>query len=337
MDLADKIIMLRKKNGWSQEELAEKVGVSRQAVSKWEGDQSVPDLGKLILLSQIFEVSTDYLLKEEMKEEAAVAEAVDTLRWDAEETAGRYVSLARAEEFLAVKKETAGRIAAGVFLCILSPVGLLLLGAASETGRLAMSENAAGGCGVILLLIMIAAAVAVFISCGMKTGKFEFLDREPFVAESGVERLVRERQEQYRGTYTKFCIAGVCICILSAVPLMAATFVGEDDFLTIAAVCGTLLLVGIGVVLLISVGIKWDSMQKLLQEGEYTAKQKKKNQKGAAFSAIYWLVATAIYLGYSFYTDAWDRSWIVWPVAGVLFAAVRIAFEAAIDRKDLHS
>ena len=69
MILADKIIMLRKKNGWSQEELAEKLNVTRQSVSKWEGAQSVPDLTRILQLAQIFEVSTDYLLKDEMEEE----------------------------------------------------------------------------------------------------------------------------------------------------------------------------------------------------------------------------------------------------------------------------
>ena len=69
MILADKIIMLRKKNGWSQEELAEKLNVTRQSVSKWEGAQSVPDLTRILQLAQIFEVSTDYLLKDELEEE----------------------------------------------------------------------------------------------------------------------------------------------------------------------------------------------------------------------------------------------------------------------------
>ena len=67
MILANKIMMLRKKNGWSQEELAEKVGVSRQSVSKWESMQSIPDLDKILLLAQVFAVSTDYLLKEELE------------------------------------------------------------------------------------------------------------------------------------------------------------------------------------------------------------------------------------------------------------------------------
>ena len=77
MILADKIIELRKKNGWSQEDLAEKLSVSRQSISKWEGAQSIPDMNKIIKMSEIFGVSTDFLLKDEMemeKEETALEE-----------------------------------------------------------------------------------------------------------------------------------------------------------------------------------------------------------------------------------------------------------------------
>ena len=63
MNMADRIQYLRKNKGISQEELADKVGVSRQAVSKWESEQSTPDVEKIILLSDLFDVTTDYLLK----------------------------------------------------------------------------------------------------------------------------------------------------------------------------------------------------------------------------------------------------------------------------------
>lgn len=63
MTIADRIQSLRKAKGISQEELADRIGVSRQAVSKWESEQSSPDLEKIILLSDYFEVTTDYLLK----------------------------------------------------------------------------------------------------------------------------------------------------------------------------------------------------------------------------------------------------------------------------------
>lgn len=63
MNIADRIQYLRKQKGYSQEELADKVGVSRQAVSKWESEQSTPDLEKVIAMSELFEVTTDYILK----------------------------------------------------------------------------------------------------------------------------------------------------------------------------------------------------------------------------------------------------------------------------------
>lgn len=63
MNIADRIQYLRKQRGLSQEELADMVGVSRQSVSKWESEQSIPDLEKIITMSDIFEVTTDYILK----------------------------------------------------------------------------------------------------------------------------------------------------------------------------------------------------------------------------------------------------------------------------------
>ena len=63
MNIADRIQYLRKQRGLSQEELADMVGVSRQSVSKWESEQSIPDLEKIITMSDFFEVTTDYILK----------------------------------------------------------------------------------------------------------------------------------------------------------------------------------------------------------------------------------------------------------------------------------
>lgn len=63
MNIADRIQNLRKMKGISQEELAGRMGVSRQAVSKWESEQSLPDLEKIVLMSEYFDVTTDYILK----------------------------------------------------------------------------------------------------------------------------------------------------------------------------------------------------------------------------------------------------------------------------------
>ena len=63
MNVADRIQALRKQHGMSQEQLADAVGVSRQAVSKWESEQASPDLDKVVIMSDLFDVTTDYILK----------------------------------------------------------------------------------------------------------------------------------------------------------------------------------------------------------------------------------------------------------------------------------
>lgn len=66
MKLSDKIIALRKSNGMTQEELAEICNVSRQSISRWEVDISLPEIEKLLILSKIFKISLDVLLKDEL-------------------------------------------------------------------------------------------------------------------------------------------------------------------------------------------------------------------------------------------------------------------------------
>ncbi|HAW12498.1 MAG TPA: transcriptional regulator, partial [Erysipelotrichaceae bacterium] len=68
MNLSERITEQRRIKGWSQEELAYRLGVSRQAVSKWESSQSTPDLERIIQMSELFGVTTDWLLKGEIRE-----------------------------------------------------------------------------------------------------------------------------------------------------------------------------------------------------------------------------------------------------------------------------
>ena len=123
MILADKIIDLRKKNGWSQEELADKLGVSRQSISKWEGAQSMPDMNRILKMSEIFGVSTDYLLKEDMEMPADTGMP----EFLTEEENIRSVSMEEAAAFLSYKERSSGRTALGVMMCILSPVVLIII------------------------------------------------------------------------------------------------------------------------------------------------------------------------------------------------------------------
>ena len=331
MILADKIIQLRKKCGWSQEELAEKMGVSRQAVCKWEGAQSVPDLSKILMLSQLFNVSTDYLLKDEIEDNQNEALTEDTT--EQSERKVRYVSMEEANAFLQVKAETTGKIAAGVFLCILSPITLLLLLGLAEGKFIPMTEDIATAIGLVVIFLFVAVAVSLFIFCGIKTGSYEFLEKEIIETQYGVTGMVKERQKQFRDHYIKYNVIGVLFCLLGAIPVILAPFVGENDLLALVGVCLTLLLVGIGVVFLIKVGIPWESMKKLLQEGEYSIEEKKKKGIVGPVTTVYWLVAAAIFVGYGLWTNSWNYAGVFWAVAGILFGAV-ITIVRCFDKKE---
>ena len=113
-----------------------------------------------------------------------------------------------------------------------------------------------------------------------------------------------------------------------------AIALGGSDLLCMAMVDVLLLCIAVAVFGFIRVGMIHESYQKLLQEGDYSIDQKRRNKRMAAFPGIYWCIVTAIYLGYSFYTGNWDRSWIIWPVAGVLFAACVGIVNAAMQKKE---
>lgn len=323
MIFADKLIHLRKRSGWSQEELAEQLKVTRQSVSKWEGGQSIPDLDRLLALSQLFGVSTDYLLKDELELPNTEAPAAA----EPGAYALRRVSMEEASAFLKVKEETARPVAYATFLCIISPICMFLLAAASEQPGARISEGLAMGAGLIILLCLVALAVAIFLAVGSRTAGFLYLEQEVFETEYGVAGMVRERREQFKPRYTRCNILGTCLCILSLVPLFGGMMVDENnDMLMICMLSITLFLVGIGVIFFIRAGILWESFDKLLQQNDYIRQRKARNRLARTISTVYWLTATAIFLAISFHSMAWDRSWVIWPIAGVLFPAVMAVY-----------
>lgn len=316
MIFADKLTKLRKKAGWSQEELAEQMNVTRQSVSKWEGAQSVPDLEKMIRLSNLFGVSTDYLLKDEIEDTDCILPSDDM-------SAIRRVSMEEANAFLSVKATTSKSIALATFLCILSPICLLILGAISEVSEYALADNVAGGIGMIVLLLLVTMAVALFVSSDRKTAAYDYLEKEIFETEYGVSGMVSSLKKQYNETHTRNNIIGAGLCIMALIPLFAGTiFNDESELLLTIMLSSSFIIAGIGVVFFISSGIVWASYEKLLQEGDYS-KEKKKNQSIATtISVIYWSIATAVYLGYSLSTNNWGYSWVILVVAAVVFPAI---------------
>lgn len=322
MILADKIIELRKKNGWSQEELAEKLGVSRQSISKWEGAQSVPDMNRIILMSQIFGVSTDVLLKDEL--ELNASEAPET--YIPEDQPARLVTMEEADSFLAYRNMSSARVSLGVMLCILSPVLLVFLSGAAELGKISLSESQAAGIGLAAMFLLIGGAVALFVTTGIKSSRFDYLANESIETAYGVSGMVKERRERFRGTFALQLTLGIVLCVISALPIFLTEAVfstqSNAELYEIAATAFLLVFVAIGVMLIVRSSILWGGFQILLEEGDYRRSEKIENKKSAPIAAIYWSAVTTIYLAWSFISMEWHRTWIVWPIAGVLYGVI---------------
>lgn len=327
MILADKIILLRKQFGWSQEDLAEKLNVSRQSVSKWESGNSIPDLEKIIKMSGIFGVSTDYLLKDEL-DVVSPSESDETY----EEEKLRMVTLEEANAYLRAVETTCKKTGIGVMLCILSPVLLILLsGYGDITNK--VSVEFASGIGIAILLIMIAIGVILFILNGIKLSKYEYFEQECFTLEYGVQGIVEKKKEEFTPLYGRGIALGVALCILAVTPLMVAGALDASDMILIFFVALLLILISFAVYLFIWLGSIHSSYVKVLQIGDYTQENKILEKKINWLPGIYWCIVAAIYLGWSFWSNRWDFTWIIWPVAGAFYAALHQLAKMVVKRK----
>ena len=317
MILADKIMNLRKKAGWSQEELAQQLNVTRQSVSKWEGAQSVPDLDKIVQMSRIFGVSTDYLLKDELEEQGPAPSL-------AEQPPRRRVSMEEASRYLALRRAAAPKLALATFLCVISPITLILLGGLSEYSA-RITENTAAGIGLIVLIVLVAAAVGIFLSCGAQVREFAFLETEPFETEYGVSGMVRQRRQDFQPTANRLNLIGTLLCIVSVLPLFLSLCLSGSDLMYVGAVCLLLGFVALACLAFVYAGTQTGAMEKLLEEGDYSRQRKSKSRLVGTVSVCYWLVVTAIFMFYTFgpFGNGQAKySWFIWAIAGILYAAV---------------
>ncbi len=318
MILADKIINERKKLGWSQEELAEKLDVSRQSVSKWESAQSIPDLTKILQLAEVFGVSTDYLLKDELEptdneivyETAEASEKVTV------------VTMEQANEFMEGERKRAPKIALGATLCVLSPVALIVL-AGQDRGVLPISEDAATGIGMALLFILIATAVFIFITAGGRKEKYNFIETDSFETAYGVSGIVKAKKEEFHGRKTMSNAIGVVICILAVLPLIIGGVMDVPDPILITLVGVMLVLIAIAVYVFINTNMIEDSYNMLLQESDYTKENKRINDKLLTFNVTYWSVAVVLFFVIMYFNNHFD-AWPVFLVAAVMYIPLRM-------------
>ncbi len=270
--LSDKIARLRRDKGWSQEELAERLEVSRQSVSKWESGASQPDVDRVVAMSRLFDVSTDYLLKDGPDAapgpEAAGAQASRQTPAPRQPEAGGIRSLTDAEvnQYLENRRQCAPMIARGVALCVACAAPLVaLLGQSRGGGWLGIGENLATAVGVAALLGMVAVAVGLFISAGMRMSKYNYVNRSLFVLSPELRAMVEQQRREFRIEFNQSLTLGVGLCVLSGVPVTVAAIMGKGEKTVLLGAAALLVMVALGVFLFVRDGMILSSFTRLLQ------------------------------------------------------------------------
>ena len=226
------------------------------------------------------------------------------------------------------------------FLCFLAVIPLLLLGAAAE--QFQQSEALAALIGLASLFLLAAIAVVIFMRCGFHSAPYHFIELGAFRAEGGVIDYGAGTQDAIsldlpaRQPHWRLPVHSLTAGAILGDPVRRMT--SRRYY----CCCVTLLLAGIGVISFILVGVRWASMERLLREGDFAPRTKSSSFKRACkirvesldeqLNSAYWLLTTTIYLAWSLFTQDWGKTWIVWPVAGVLFCAIRVIVDAFVDQ-----
>ncbi|MGF6376671.1 hypothetical protein M2140_001748 [Clostridiales Family XIII bacterium PM5-7] len=259
---------------------------------------------------------------DELARELGFVEQSTTGAAEHEEEPIHRVSLSDATEYLETSNYAIKRIAHGVSLCICSPILLIVLGGLSEE-RLLFRENTGGLIGLVIMFLMIAIAVPIFIMNGTRLSRYEYLQKEVFQLEPGVDRVIRQMKNDTDVHFGVRLGVGVTLCIISVIPVFISGFLVESSDIPACIAIGVMLaIIAVAVNIIITTGTERERFSILLQEGEFSKRNKNGSNLSDAIASIYWPVIVACYLGYSFITNDWGRSWIIWPVAGVTFAAI---------------
>ncbi len=304
MTLQDKISKLRKKNGWSQEDLADKLYVTRQAVSKWESGQSLPDVEKIVHMSKLFGVTTDYLLNEEIEAEDVIEESVAN--------DNKILEQDDVDAYLRTEKTKSIYYAISVCLMLFSPVIYMIL-------KLVSVENYAliGG---IVAAVLLALGISIYFIADARGNEYKYINKgAKFTLGYGVNDYVTEMHKSYQKIISRQSFVLILICILDALVLTLFTFLYKVDSMitSIATIVTFVLLSAAGPVAVVfySKGI---SMRRLLKQGDYAPENLARTKIIGIAGSILSVCALTGCSIYGYITEDWGRSIAIFVGGGLV-------------------
>lgn len=238
-------------------------------------------------------------------------------------TTGRMISMQEAKDYISDKMKAGAMIGVGTLLCIISP------------GPVIMTDGHIFG--LLFLFLAVAVAVGLFIFSGAFLGKWDFMKQQACSIDFSTAEYIHNEKENYRMINAMFLILGVMLCILCFVPLIILDEIGVDEIMINFGVVILLAFVAAGVFLFIMTGMRVSAYDTLLgvndgntMGGDFVASQSGQvrydNRVVAAIMSVYWPTVTCIYLCWSFLTNDWHITWIIWVIASLIQVFIRNLF-----------
>lgn len=277
---AENLAALRKRAGYTQETLAEALGVSRQAVGKWESGQGLPEASTLLTLADLLGCSLDQLMRQPLGEETPAAEAAVP----ADDPAGDWAV------FAGHMSRFAFQIALGVALVLVGVALTVAAAAFFDSGFIALP-----------VLVLVACAVFNFVFAGIDHGNFQ--KAYPVQPPCPFPDEEAEFDAKFRGGMAA-AVAGVLVSV--ALLVAAAVLFEHSEFLLTLAVAGFMALLAVCVATIVWLGIRHSMYHPEPQQPH-----------GRDISGAIMLSATAIYLFLGFTQNLWHPGWVVFPIGGI--------------------
>ena len=286
MSFAENLQTIRKQHNLTQDDLAAKLDVTRQAVSKWESGNGYPEMEKIMLLCDMFECSMDALLKGD-------------IATDERKTKEQYEKLFNARSIF---------FALGVVFILLGVT--LFLAFLSLAPEDTPEQEKFTLIGIAVLLCFVAVSVAIFIIYGLKTD--EFKRKHPVI-----ENLYTEDEiSAYNKKFPIYIAAGVGLIIFGVIAMFLIFALSPTLTQTTAPVAILMAFITVGVFALVYAGMQKSKYELSDYNFEKTSPLSEK------ISGVIMLSATAIFLLLGFVFSAWEWSWAVFPIGGIACAIV---------------
>lgn len=290
---------LRKMKGMSQEQLAEQLEVSRQAVSKWESGSGYPETEKLITICEIFDCSIDTLLK-------------GKITADSTGEKNKYENL---------QNRFSRGIALGIGIILLGVTILVyLVGVANMAETVSTGERYAI-LGVVILLCCVAIAVPVFIMLGIEKENYD--KKHPQLPYFYQDEEVENFDKKFMKAIA-FGVALILVGVIALISLYGIRLVSDESTLPVVILMGC---VTIAVTIFTYFGIQKEKYDIESYNQMHTEEGKKREETSGKICVVTMLTATAIFLASGWIFDLWKINWVVFPIGGIACGIVATILE----------